>query len=93
MCSLLILLHVYLHVHILKITYYISWLTGTLQSQYLQLKHNTVTDIDSRTIELYAPLNNLISLTLVVRLPGVPGSPRRTRRWLPGIPGSKKKNV
>ena len=62
MCSLLILLHVYLHVHILKITYYISWLTGTLQRQYLQLKHNTVTDIDSRTIELYAPLNNLISL-------------------------------
>ena len=30
-------------------------------------------------------------LTLVVRLPGVPGSPRRTRRWLPGVPGSKKK--
>ena len=29
-------------------------------------------------------------LTLVVRLPGVPGSPRRTRRRLPGIPGSKK---
>ena len=32
------------------------------------------------------------TLTLVVRLPGVPGSPRRTRRRLPGIPGSKKKN-
>ena len=31
-------------------------------------------------------------LTLVVRLPGVPGSPRRTRRRLPGVPGSKKKN-
>ena len=31
------------------------------------------------------------SLTLVVRLPGAPGSPRRTRRRLPGIPGSKKK--
>ena len=30
-------------------------------------------------------------LTLVVRLPGVPGSPRRTRRRLPGVPGSKKK--
>ena len=30
-------------------------------------------------------------LTLVVRLPGVPGSPRRTRRRPPGIPGSKKK--
>ena len=29
-------------------------------------------------------------LTLVVRLPGVPGSPRRTRRRLPGIPGSKE---
>ena len=29
------------------------------------------------------------NLTLVVRLPGVPGSPRRTRRRLPGIPGSK----
>ena len=29
-------------------------------------------------------------LTLVVRLPGVPGSPRRTRRRLPGVPGSKK---
>ena len=29
-------------------------------------------------------------LTLVVRLAGVPGSPRRTRRRLPGIPGSKK---
>ena len=63
MCSLIISLHVDLHVHILKITYYISWLTCTLQRQYLQLKHNTVTDIDSRTIELYAPLNNLISLT------------------------------
>ena len=60
MCSLIILLHVYLHVHILKITYYISWLTCTLQRLYLQLKHNTDTDIDSRTIELYAPLNNLI---------------------------------
>ena len=33
------------------------------------------------------------SLTLVVRLPGVPGSPRRTRRRLPGVPGSKKKNI
>ena len=32
-----------------------------------------------------------LQLTLVVRLPGVPGSPRRTRRRLPGIPGSKKK--
>ena len=32
-----------------------------------------------------------ITLTLVVRLPGVPGSPRRTRRRLPGVPGSKKK--
>ena len=32
-----------------------------------------------------------IALTLVVRLPGVPGSPRRTRRRLPGVPGSKKK--
>ena len=31
------------------------------------------------------------NLTLVVRLPGVPGSPRRTRRRLPGVPGSKKK--
>ena len=62
MCSLIILLHVGLHVHILKITYYISWLTCTLQRQYLQLKHNTDTDIYSRTIELYAPLNNLISL-------------------------------
>ena len=30
-------------------------------------------------------------LTLVVRLPGVPGLPRRTRRRLPGVPGSKKK--
>ena len=29
-------------------------------------------------------------LILVVRLPGVPGSPRRTRRRLPGVPGSKK---
>ena len=63
MCSLIILLHVGLHVHILKITYYhIPWLTCTLQKQYLQLKYNTDTDIDSRTIELYAPLNNLISL-------------------------------
>ena len=62
MCSLIILLHVDLHVHILKITYYISWLTCTLQRQYLQLKHNTVTDIDSQTIELYASLNNLILL-------------------------------
>ena len=40
----------------------ISWLTCTLQRQYLQLKHNTDTDIYNRTIELYAPLNNLISL-------------------------------
>ena len=32
-----------------------------------------------------------LHLTLVVRLPGVPGSPRRTRRRLPGVPGSKKK--
>ena len=32
-------------------------------------------------------------LTLVVRLPGVPGSPRRTRRRLLGIPGSKKKSI
>ena len=32
-----------------------------------------------------------ITLTFVVRLPGVPGSPRRTRRRLPGVPGSKKK--
>ena len=31
------------------------------------------------------------TLTLVVRLPGVPESPRRTRRRLPGVPGSKKK--
>ena len=31
------------------------------------------------------------NLTLVVRLPGVPGSPRRTRRRLPGVPGIKKK--
>ena len=28
-----------------------------------------------------------------MRLPGVPGSPRRTRRRLPGIPGSKKKII
>ena len=62
MCSLIILQHVSLHVHILKITYYISWLTCTLQRQYLQLKRNTDTDIYSRTIELYAPLNNPISL-------------------------------
>ena len=33
-----------------------------------------------------------MNLTLVVRLPGVPGSPRRTRRRLPGVPRSKKKN-
>ena len=32
-----------------------------------------------------------LGLTLVVRLPGVPGSPRRTRRRLPGVPRSKKK--
>ena len=32
-------------------------------------------------------------LTLVVRLPGVPGSTRRTRRRLPGVPGSKKKKI
>ena len=31
------------------------------------------------------------NLTLAVRLPGVPRSPRRTRRRLPGVPGSKKK--
>ena len=36
-------------------------------------------------------VNVRLMLTLVVRLPGVPGSPRRTRRRLPGIPGSKKK--
>ena len=37
-------------------------------------------------------LNSLtLPNTLVVRLPGVPGSPRRTRRRLPGVPGSKKK--
>ena len=62
MCSLIILLHVGLYVHILKITYYMSWLTCTLQRQYLQLKLNTDTDIYSRAIELYAPLNNLIPL-------------------------------
>ena len=62
MCSLIILQHVGLYMHILKITYYISWLTCTLQRQYLQLKHSTDTDIYSRTIELYAPLKNLISL-------------------------------
>ena len=31
------------------------------------------------------------NIDMVVRLPGVPGSPRRTRRRLPGVPGSKKK--
>ena len=35
--------------------------------------------------------SNAPFLTLVVRLPGVPGSWRRTRRRLPGVPGSKKK--
>ena len=35
--------------------------------------------------------SNAPFLTLVVRLPGVPGSPTRTRRRLPGVPGSKKK--
>ena len=34
----------------------------------------------------------LTILTLVVRLPGVAGLPRPTRRRLPGVPGSKKKN-
>ena len=33
----------------------------------------------------------ILLFSLVVRLPGVPGSPRRTRRRLPGVPGSKKK--
>ena len=60
MFSLIILLHEY--VHILMITYYISWLTCTLRGQYLQLKHNTDPDIYSRTNVLCAPLNNLIPL-------------------------------
>ena len=33
----------------------------------------------------------LKELTLVVRVSGVPGSPKRTRRRLSGIPWSKKK--
>ena len=40
---------------------------------------------------LYTDTYVLNVLTLVVWLPGVPGSPRRTRRRLPGVPGSKKK--
>ena len=41
------------------------------------------------TEQIFVPSTTLHHvLTLVVRLPGVPGSPRRTRRRLPGIPGS-----
>ena len=39
--SLIILLHVHIH----KITYYMSWLTYTLRRPYLQFKYNTNTDI------------------------------------------------
>ena len=51
-----------MYTYLKLLTIYHGSLTGILQRQYLQLKHNTVTDIDSRTIEQYAPLNNLISL-------------------------------
>ena len=39
-----------------------SWLTYTSRRPYLQLKYNTNTDIYSRTKELCAPVNNLITL-------------------------------
>ena len=59
-------------------------------TQILNFKANFHTEFEPFFLKKFM-LTMVDTLTLVVRLPGVPGSPRRTRRRLPGIPGSKKK--